>query len=385
MAEGQVYNVPEAAFPWFKEKMDRLSKRSVKLVGEKLSLMVVGKHFTDPDTAGRKTRMFEVFVAHPEVKLNGWRFVARIDHSQEAGNIVRTLPGMELPAQYRTSEPVCEHCQYKRRRRDTFVVCQEETLEYKQIGSGCLRDFTGHIGADKWAKLAELIGEVGNLHRAAGERGAQGDLQDFRYIDLELFAGYVAQSVMQDGWISKGVAKETGKVSTHFRAETDFHERAEVSDEAKRIAVAAIEWAQGFADAPEEMNDYQHNAYVIASSGAIEPRQMGIAASIVGVYYTKHAKPAQQTIRRADFRNSTWQGQPGDVLTLDVVVHAVYPGQNSNRHMFYDDQDNLYVWFASKESLSKLKGKKVKLQCTVKTHSEYNGIRQTLINRAKVV
>lgn len=382
MAEGQVYNVPEAAFPWFKEKMDRLGKRASKLVGEKLSLMVIGKHFTEADERGHKTRMFEVFVACPEVKINGWQFVARIDHSQEAGNILRIVPGQTLPERFRNSTPECEHCAYKRRRRDTFVVCEEATGEHKQIGSGCLRDFTGHMGADKWAKLAELVAEIGNIHRASYEHGAQGDLSDHRYIDLEAYAGYVAQSVLRDGWISKGVAKETGRMSTHFRAEGDYHNHEEVSDEAKALAARAIEWAQNLEG---DLNDYEHNVHVIASSGAIEPRHMGIATSIIGVYWSKNEKPQQPFTRRPDFHRGTHQGQPGDKLTLEVVVHAVYPGANSNRHMFYDANDNLYVWFATKESLGKLKGQKVTIQCSVKTHSEYNGVKQTLINRVKVV
>lgn len=395
MAEGQVYHIPEQAFPWFKEKMAQLGKKANRLVGEKLTLMVVGKHFEDPDSRGLRKRVYEVFVACPEVRINGWSFVARIDHSQEAGNVVRVVPGQDLPQGYRDAEPQCVHCGYKRRRRDTFVLRCDDGGEHKQIGSSCLRDFTGHRDANKWAKLAELVSEMGTLALRSRSYASDGEqeLRDHRYIDLERFALCAAMAVMEYGWTSKARSKEMGKLSTHGIAESMFFDHgssvvAEILErrpDAPRIAREAIEWAQALGDTDRELTDYEHNAHVIASSGALEHRHLGIAASIVGVYYTKHARTPSQAPRRVDFSRGTHQGQPGDRLTLEVTVHAVNRGDNSTRHMFYDAQENLYVWFATRENLAALKGKKVTIQCSVKTHTQYNGVQQTLINRVQVV
>ena len=158
MSEGQTYDVPETGYKWFKEKIEKLDRKAKKLVGEGITIMVIGKHpEEDPINKKAKRMIFEVFVACPEIKIEGWEFIARIDHSQELGNVVRVLPGKFLPEMYRnTSHLLCQHCGVQRYRRDTFVLRCIETNEYKQVGSTCLKDFLGHGDVNKW--------EIGRAH-----------------------------------------------------------------------------------------------------------------------------------------------------------------------------------------------------------------------------
>lgn len=381
MAEGQTYNIPEAGFEWFRDKMKKLGKRAEKLVGEKLFLTVVGFHF---EGEGReKRKIMEVFVACPNPMLNGWEFVARIDHSNETGNIVRTVGKRQLPESYRTNEPVCDHCGYKRRRRDTFVVYSADENKYLQVGRGCLKDFLGHGDADKYAKLADLISSIGELVGGAGMY--KGNLYDRRWVDVEEYCQAAAMAVLDKGWVSRRRAEEQGLTSTSSRAWDNYHDAHfadNVTPEARDLAEKALEWARGLGELGRPLDDYEFKCNVIANGEAIEPRNCGIAASIVGVYYMKNVVPLRP---KAAPKGVAYYGKVNDKITHEVVLETVSEGANSYRHVMYDDAGHLFIWFASNTNLYDLKGKRIRISATIKGQQEYMGKKQNLVNRVKVL
>jgi hypothetical protein len=375
MAEGKTFDIPAAGFEWFKDQMTRIGKRAQKLTGERLFMTVVGFHFEESkDSKFFNQKIMEVFVSCPEPKLAGWEFVARIDHANEAGNIVRTTDVRDLPEAYRTSEPVCDHCGHKRRRRDTFVVFNEAE-GFKQVGSSCLKDFLGHGDADKWAKVAELIASLGELKHMAWNKGADGSsLIDHRWIGTEMFLGLCAESILDRGWTSRKSSKETGRDSTADDVWARMHESLPIiSENARNLAVAARDWAS---ELDGELSDYEHNIKVVALSEAIEPRSIGIAASIVGSYYAR-MKPKGAP--------STFQGVKGQKLEIEVTVDEVRTLEFSYLHKMRDGHGNRFTWFATKPALKGFTGKTVKIRGTVKDHNEFKGSKSTVLTRVKAL
>lgn len=381
MPEGKVYEIPKPGLKWFQDKLTKLGKRAEKLVGEKLTFMVVGYHREeDKNSKFYNEQIMEVFVAFPEPKLNGWQFAARIDHANEVGNVVRTVGDIDLPEIYRNREPICDHCNFKRKRRDSFVVFHEETQEFKQVGTNCLKDFLGHGDAEKWAKVAEMIASIGELHRSARGIGYAG-MEDRRWFNVEDYCAAAAQAVLDYGWVSRKIADEKSISSTASRAWHYFHERHEhhVTDAARELAEKALEAARAYNDKPQ-MNDYEHNCWVIASTDAMEARSAGIAASIVGVYYMRNRPRTDAPTGTSEF-----QGLVGAKLECNVTLTGVFDGEFSVRHTFVDDAGNNYVWFATSENLGRYRGRKLRIKGTVKAHNEFRGVKQTLINRVKVI
>lgn len=375
MAEGKTFDIPAAGLDWFKDQMTRLGKRALKLTGERMFMTVVGFHREErKDSKFYNQKIMEVFVACPEPKLAGWEFVARIDHANEDGNIVRTTDVRELPLEYRTSEPVCDHCNHKRRRRDTFVVFNEDE-GFRQVGSSCLKDFLGHGDANKWAKLAELIASLGEIKRLAWNKGEDGTvLADHRWIGTEFFLQLCAESILDRGWTSRKRSNETGMKSTADDVFSRMHNNLPiVSEAARNLAQAALDWAQGLSG---ELSDYQHNCQVIANSEALEPRSTGIAASIVGSYYAGNQPKGTA---------STFQGVVGQKLEIEVVVDEVRDLENSVLHKLRDTHGNRYTWFATKAALRPHLGKSVTIRGTVKDHNDFKGLKSTILTRVKAL
>lgn len=367
MAYGEVYNVREDRYNWFVEKLDKLAKKVSRFSDETITHMAVGKHIVDDmKDPFYKTRMVEVFVAMPEMKLSGWEFVSRIDHSQESGNIIRSYPGRETPERYRNAGSYCEHCNVMRRRRDTYIVCNEETGEYKQVGSSCLKDFLGHGDAEHWANFANFFTEFRNITSELDNEG----LQDHRVVDALMYAAGAAQTVMDSGeYVSKKMVMDGSRQTS----------TADLALSVRQYTNDAVELAQrAIADILKRDDDseFVYNAQIVAKSSTLELRQLGFMAAIVGMKYREETKLSSV--------KNEFYGNVGDKITIKVKLVKAVSSQFSVRHEFQDDEGHFFTWFSSLKDYREHLGKTVEVKATIKAHNEFRGMKQTLLTRAKI-
>lgn len=294
-SERTIFLIPEAHMPRLEREVAKLSKKAQKWHDWSFDLLIIGFQFRD-ERNGSKTKLLEVCLDVETIKIDGWRFLARIDHSNETGNVLRVVPnvGVAVDQRFRSASPNCEHCNHKRKRRDTFVLFNETTEEYKQVGSTCLVDFLGHDAA-KLGRIAELSGYATELARALETEPTEGhSLHDRRYLDLETYLAHCAAMVRTQGWVSGSAAynnssltsTKTQALENMFPDHNMLNYLVTVTDEDRALVERAVTWAQDFAE-KAELSDYEHNVLVIANSTMIEMRSCGLAASIVGVYWTK--------------------------------------------------------------------------------------------------
>ncbi len=306
-----MFLIPQQNYKKFEAEIAKLSEKSKKAGGWEIVPCVIG-YKIDRNT---EAKSYEVFLDAPDVQIEGYRFIATLDHSQETGNIIRMVPnkGVTLPTSYREVAPDCDHCHIRRIRRDTYVIQNIETGEFKQVGSTCLQGFF-KTDPRAIARLAELLGYASELAEVAQKKPTEHKtmvLRDERYIDLVEYLENTAAAIRVFGWVSGKTAYETGRLSTANVAygcmvsaqmqEYSFvqarHE-APVTDEDRAVVVAALEWARGLRNKPE-LNDYENNVTVLADAQFIEGRSAGTAASIVGVYLMQAAREAQRNKPRA--------------------------------------------------------------------------------------
>lgn len=283
-----LFEIPAENIEKFEAQIKKLSARSIKL-GMDAIVPFTFSHEERKLASGRTHRVYQVMLTAEAPRLNGWTFVARLDHANETGTVIRMVPntGVELPLSFRHAETRCDHCNVNRYRRDTFVVRNDESGEFKQVGSTCLADFLGH-DPQKIAKRAELLSYAYECGRGY-EQFVGGDM---RYISLESFLQDAAYFCRTRGWVSGKTAYETGAVATKTRVLDsmnggEYCEETFVTDEDKALAAAALEAALAIT---EPRNNYEHNVAVIANASMIEGRSAGVAAAIVGVFFDRRRR-----------------------------------------------------------------------------------------------
>lgn len=289
-ASRTVFNIPAENIEKFEAQILKLSNRAVKLGMDPIKPFTFAYEMRKLSD-GREHRVYQILLTSEPAVIDGWTFVARLDHANETGTIVRCVPntGVEIPNKFYNTRTNCDHCNINRYRRDTFVVYNNETKEFKQVGSSCLKDFFGH-DPKKIAKYAEFLSYAYEVARG-GEHFIGGDL---RYISLEEYLQRVATACRVYGWVSGSAAyKNPDLVSTKVRAmgafveHSEYYTRVEPTDADVLMAEKALEEARSIID---PRNDYEHNVSVIAQAEMIEPRSAGIAASIVGVYFDRQRR-----------------------------------------------------------------------------------------------
>lgn len=285
-----IFEIPEANYDKFTAQLAKLSKRAEKLTGEAITPMVFGYDMKAFRGKGQ-IKVWQVYINVDMPKIDGWNFIATIDHSQEIGNLIRAVPntGVEVPASYRDAKPCCDHCKVMRYRRDTYLVHKAETGEFKQVGRTCLEDFFGH-DPSKVAKLAEFLGYAAEIAR--GYRDAETTTRDRRYYSLDSVLADAALIIRERGWVSARMAREDETLTATRDLVMSYPVNPTEDDFA--MAEAAKEWARGFCE-NDNLNDYQHNICVVARSEMIENRAVGLAASIIAAYQREieKSKPRQ--------------------------------------------------------------------------------------------
>lgn len=411
-AEG-IYRVPEVNFSEFQTRIEKLRRRAEKLGVEPVSFETVGDFFVSGekrkvnDFTGEVTvtktltKYFEVRVSGAAPKLAGWTFVATIQH-EEAGNVLRTVQTWKgtLPEEYRTAlSENCDHCRTRRVRRDTYVLLSDAG-EFKQVGRTCLRDFLGHVSPEHVAEWAEILSDLG-AYLTGGFSGLGGVI----YANLTEVLSYAAVIGRLHGFYSKASA---ARLSTDERSVTPtstlvancfFPMTPKVGDEAmeeieanitdadRTFAAEAREWAAGI-ETPA--SDYEWNIRTIARSEAIQYRSFGLAVSIVIVHKRNLEKAANEAAERKARKASEHFGIVGrrENFGLSVISTRTYESQygTGTLVMFRDIDGNFAKWFASGNVTSDFgDGKAFVVKATVKGHEEYNGRKETVLTRVKVV
>lgn len=264
----------------YEENFDRLQKKITTIAnkcrkfGCEFKFEVVGSEIrkvTDDEGNQRNCR-FILVEAEGTAKLNNWEFIASIEH-KEGGNIIRTFnKDAEIPTRYFTSDPICEHCNSKRRRNKTCLVRNTVTGEWKQVGLSCLKDFTCGLSAEDVTRYISFFDNL--IEGEAPYSGSWG--KPYWYISEYL--PYVAECIKRFGYFNS-----CGNYPTSTRAFTYFEVRAlnrkfmgsesiekemldckfEVTEESKKLAEETINWCKHLSN---ETDPYMHNLEVIFST-----------------------------------------------------------------------------------------------------------------------
>lgn len=139
-----------------------------------------------------------------------------------------------------------------------------------------------------------------------------------------------------------------------------------------------IEWVKG----QEPNTDYIRNIKTLVERGFVTNKTATTAASIVGVWYAKQ----HENDKKEPKKISNHVGEIRKRMDFDMVLKTATPFEStfgaSTCYRFETEEGNIIVWFTGSVNLEV--GKRYVGKGTVTKHDEYNGIKQTIINRAKL-
>lgn len=332
-----------------------------------------------------------------KIHYENWVVIAVLEH-QSYGNLVHLVEGewrpsaeLALPSRFRTAKSFCEHCNTMRSRNKTVVIYNTQTKQFKQVGTTCLREYTGGIDADMIAAFEECTKEPTEFTGFTSHSKW--------YIDIKNFlAGVVASSSLY-GYISKSRARAINEENNKATVEPtcditvrlmscqsvekewkDIYE----SDDTKTFVEEALEWIKNM-DA--ESYSYFDNLKVVCSAELVELKNIGYAASLIASY--KNHLKAEKKKKEAEKQNEMYHyyRNVDDKISLqgNLACVANYDTQFGTMYVYKMIQSScIFVWKTSKYLGIDDSGKEAMITGKIKEQSEFRGVRQNILTRCKV-
>ncbi len=316
------YEIFEGNIERLEKKLTRIFNKCKKY-GCDFRYEKVGESFRKlKDDNGREyTARFIKIETEGTAIINDWRFIASVEHTENGNIIKKCCYDVKIPEKYYASKPVCEHCGSNRYRKNTYIIRNLKTEEFKQVGKSCLADFTNGMSAEYVAHYISLFDIL-----IEGEYIEPG-YKAKNYIEIGEALRYVAETTRHFGYV-----KADGDRPTKYRArdyyETDHRmagllqeelekEMWEVSfnansDYAKEISEKALEWVLS----QEANSEYMHNLKTVCSASYVTFENFGILASFIPSYNRAIEREQRIEAERNANMKSEHIGKVGDRITI---------------------------------------------------------------------
>lgn len=392
------YTIPSYKRKQILNKIEGLNNRIAGMNGQRIEYTTSIDYETtiNINDADMLVKVFDIDVTNPVVSLNGWSFLAITEHSKKGNIILKKLYDVEIPEQYQNSDTYCEHCNTNRYRKYTYLVYNNDTKEIHQVGSTCL---TAYLGFDASLLMAhaELFTHLKTIMDDDRERGRMVK-RGVETQTVENFLKLAIVTIEKYGYVSAKKAREYYANGNELHEDSIYHnatgytvwginynkkywknelEEAK-TDRVNEIYTKIIEWVKGL----ETKSDYIRNIQILVDRDYVTYKTATTAASIVGVYNMNLQKNKVE-----DKKVSNWFGTIKERIDVDLILKRKTPFESkfgiSNCYMFETQEGNVAILFTAAVELEE--GKRYVGKATVTKHTEYKGLKQTVINRVKLV
>lgn len=447
------YKIPSFRMDELTRKLASLAKRAIKLNVSGLTGKVVGtevkKIDVGTDDTGkpvyRECEYTLVEVAGESPKIAGYTFAATVETVDGTdSNIIHSIPGcnLEAPVCYRASGKICEHCNKSRNRNDTYLVRNDFTEEWFQVGKNCLKDF---LGEDVSAFMARL--SWWTTLGLFSEINPDDLLEGGRYTPLhyrDTFLAAVAYFVRTAGWVGRAKAKESGEALTataddalwlispsfnHKERAAKDKLREKMTQKDTEVAEKTLAWVREnwAVTLVADRKEYEHNVVVAIESGdeynVVSDRTAGLVGSAVFCYLRDMRQLEERKAEDAGrlnehfgevgggdevgvYKSGKRKGETkfakGYSLTLTIVSirekvdpYGEYP--TTFIHKMRDESGRTFTWFGSRHIEIEILDAKGEYDDTyhccagdtftatfaVKAHNEFKGRLETIVNRPR--
>ncbi len=328
------------------------------------------------------------------VQVGGYRLLSRIDF-EDGLVLVNTRPGEQLPERFRSTTPVCQHCASQRRRKSVFIFRRNGDSQHVQVGSSCLKDFLGHDPAHLlwamrlWDELCKSFDEDGS----SGLRASQ--VVGVERV-LELATAVVREN--NGAFVSKEASRIASERGQHLWSTSSLvfdqlfppspkperWHRVEVVEADTVHAKAAIAWClEAFNRAGA--SEYESNLFQLVGNEYIQLKRIGIVASLIGAY-NRHLGLVAERAKRVNAH----VGEVGKRREFVATFNGSTTYDNDYGTVFigrFDTPEGLLVYKGNSPfwDCGMKPGAQIKFVATIKSHDEYKGTKQTMVQRAKVI
>lgn len=397
--------VPSEKVEELNKILDRFQRKAKKwgVPGLRVEQKHVKREFMVPVidvfSSADEPKMQKILVPGMEVEvygvfpvIGGWELCGAI--SIEGGLVsAKTIQGKSIPVEWIEDAPeVCDHC-HQKRYRVLYYVLQNEKNEYMKVGSSCVHDYAGnpHVFDSLGFDYPDFSIKDFNDSFSGGGAGqiSQFELKDFLFnavtvIDLFGYHKKIEGCSSGDDTLDMFFSPEfRGKVREMLHEKHD-----DLKAYAERVNVEVKEIIECVDSMDIKNSEYITVLKNLVKAGFVTVKTANFAASMIPMYRREKARQ----IERENSKGSEWVASVGEKIKDHLVtvtgVKAIsgYYGMSILVDMLDNDENRIKFFYTGKDDINaSFIGKKFLVSGRVKKHDEYNGTKQTVLTRAKLV
>lgn len=379
--ELSTFSIPAFRKPDIQKRLEKLAKKAVKYGNSDISYLFGDTIILEVTTeyGKRSVEYVNVSVSGEAPKISGWEFLARVELLEGDENLIHHVPGNAtiLKDGFRTHDGHCDHCNTNRPRNDVYVM--SDGVKQIAVGRTCLRDFLGIDDPKAIVNRAQFFEEL----KAIQDEDFIVGFSSHGYYDLNEVLVIAAGFIRTKGYVSKAKQAETGYETTGEAVKYCIGNvpgyTLETSKEDREWANKTLDF---FRSENNFGNDYMDNIRVLVKQDIVKNQHIPLISSAVITAQRKLAE-SNTSQKESNFIGEVNQRLRGYDLIIEKII---FLGSGmwgpSYLHLMKDANGNSFSWITSSK-LEEAEGSTIKVDCTVKTHKVYNGIKQTVLSRVK--
>ncbi len=404
------FSIYDGNMPKFEKALSRIKNKCEKYncpfvynkVGEEFKTETITKldDGTPLEHEVEITRRFVIIEVEAKPIIADWELIASLEHTKE-GNIIHHIGNnIEVPERYYNVAPYCEHCNVNRYRKNSFIIHNVKTDEFKQVGKTCLNDFTGNVNAEWLASFYSMFSKLAIFEAPQG--GYNNSERYFSIIDVLTYTVAVTNIY---GYCKSGSDNATGEIVKDFYIvnECGGYPFKEVNKCIKekmqsvnfKITTHDVEIAKeiiAYVNTMQDNNNYTHNIKTLCASTMVSYGNVNLLVSAITCYNRNIERKAKEEARKKEASKSNHIGNIKDKLTINIASWKCltswsncYDGYHETTtflYQFVDNDGNVFTWktqkfFDDDVTLHEITG-------TVKAHNVFRDAKQTELTRCKV-
>ncbi len=329
---------------------------------------------------------FDVTVTGEPPRYQGWRFVAAVD-SVDGKAVLRYPPGTApTVANDRVRPGECDHCHTTRLRRSTVLVAHDDTGRLLQVGRSCLKDFLGHSSLPVFLTDDDVTAHL----RPTGAGSAVAGW------DTDTVLAYAWAAVTAFGWTPTSAADSRRPPTRDLVRDALGHD-AHTQD---LRAVLAPHLAEAVGQAPviraallaglTATSGYEANLTAVLRCDQVEARHLGLAVSAIAAHQRLHIQQERAAAVEQARTVVDHAGVVGERVTLTGTVTTALRVDGYTYH----SPDQVLLIIDAGTAVAKTTttaawayhvkvGDQITVTGTVKAHTEWRGLKQTVLTRPK--
>lgn len=328
------------------------------------------------------------------LKVGDYMPVAIIVHKEPMNQvtIIKNDEQEQAPAEWWSCKGHCDDCHDKYLRQKTIILKNAVDGTYKQVGTGCVKKYTGIDCNDiisVYGNITEFVEDEVYIDEADYHSGSR---YYYNYVLTKRLLAACIDVIKKDGAYRS--YSKFNRLSTIYQAQnkvstTDGEESIKSFDEAQ-VVIDYFKELAADEDRFYSLNDFFRNVCSACISKYSKDLNGFVACGYVA-YQRLTEKDTKEESKTESSNQSEYVGSIGDKLTIDVKFEKMYPIYTqygaSNICVFIDKNNNQLVWttLVNLQDRGFELGANCKITGTVKNFKIYNGTKQTVITRVKRV